>query len=426
MQKFVYKLPQKSEKKNFVFNMLGSLANATVSLVLMVVVSHVCDDTLAGVFSLAFSTAQMMYTISVFEMRNIQVTDAKGEFSFGGIVTFRIITTAVMWLFFIAFAFFKNFDKETVIVMAIITAYMTAFSFSDLFQGNLHRNGYLSLAGRSLACQVSLMAIVFTITLIISKKLIFAVITMPIVIVIWVILHDLPLNNNFDVIKPKFNLQSQIRMLLCAAPLFLSSFMHQYIFNSPKYAIEDVLTKADQAHYGYLVMPVFAINLLSIFVFRPQLISLSKNWAENKLTSFIRTTIKLYVWVVIVTIAALIAGRFLGIPVLELLYNAELSDKTNVFMILLLSGGFSAASTLTLTLFTTMRKQYLCLIAYAVTFVFALIMPRIFVKNRGLIGAAEAYLCEMVLLFAVMAILFVIVIINSVLRNKKRGEKTDV
>ena len=31
-----------------------------------------------------------------------------------------------------------------------------------------------------------------------------------------------------------------------------------------------------------------------------------------------------------------------------------------------------------------------------------------------------------VLLFAVMAILLVIVIINSVLRNKKRGEKTDV
>ena len=92
MQKFVYKLPQKSEKKNFIFNMLGSLTNAVVSLALMVVVSHICGGTVAGVFSLAYSTAQMMYTICVFEMRNIQVTDAKREFSFGGIAMFRIIT----------------------------------------------------------------------------------------------------------------------------------------------------------------------------------------------------------------------------------------------------------------------------------------------------------------------------------------------
>ena len=74
-------------------------------------------------------------------------------------------------------------------------------------------------------------------------------------------------------------------MFLCALPLFLSSFMHQYIFNSPKYAIEEALTKTDQAHYGYLVMPVFVINLLSLFVFRPQLITLSSDWAEKRFKS---------------------------------------------------------------------------------------------------------------------------------------------
>lgn len=431
MQKFVYKLPQKSEKRNFIFNMLGSLTNAAVSLALMVVVSHICGGTVAGVFSLAYSTAQMMYTICVFEMRNIQVTDAKREFSFGGIAMFRIITTAAMGLFFVVFTAIKGFDKETVTVMSIITVYMAAAAFSDLFQGNLHRNGYLSLAGRSLACQVALMAIVFTITLAISQKLIVAVITMPIVILVWVLLHDLPLNNNFNALKPEFKFKSQAKMFLCAAPLFLSSFMHQFIFNSPKYAIAEVFSgqeeqmKLLQAHYGYLVMPVFAINLLSIFVFRPQLITLSKDWAEKKIPAFFKTMIKLYVWVVIVTIMALVAGYFLGIPVLEMLYKAELSDKRNVFMVLLLSGGFSAASTLTLTLFTTMRKQYFCLIAYAVTILFSFLAPSVFVAKGGLMGAALSYLCEMVMLFAVMAITLVIIMIISVLKMKKGGESTN-
>ena len=406
MKAYVYKLPPESQKKNFLFNMIGSLTNAIVSLSLMIVVSYITNSTVAGVFSIAFSTAQMMYTVCVFEMRNIQVTDAKREFSFEHISMFRMITIAAMWLFFIVFVIVRGFDKETVLVMIAITFYMTAAAMSDLFQGNLHRNGYLSIAGRSLACQVALMAIAFSVTLIITKKLIAAAITMPIVVTAWIFIHDVPYNNNFNKFKPKFEFSIFKKMFLCALPLFLSSFMHQYIFNSPKYAIEETLSRADQAHYGYLVMPVFAINLLSIFIFRPQLISLSSDWANGKIQSFKKTVVKLYLWVAAVTVAALVGGYLLGIPVLELLYNAELSSKKSIFMVLLVSGGFSAASTLTLTLFTTMRKQKLCLIAYGVTIIFALIMPDIMTVKWGLMGAALSYLCEMALLFVMMFVMF--------------------
>ena len=171
MRTYSYKLPTKSTKKDFIFNMLGSMSNAIVSLLLMVVVSHVTDDNTAGVFSIAFSTAQMMSTICVFEMRNIQVTDAKREFSFNHISMFRIITIASMWIFFAVFVMIRGFDKETTSVMIVMTIYMTAASMSDLFQGNLHRNEYLSIAGRSLTCQVTLVATVFTATLIITKNM---------------------------------------------------------------------------------------------------------------------------------------------------------------------------------------------------------------------------------------------------------------
>ena len=408
MKGYIYKLPPESQKKNFLFNMLGSLTNAFASLALMVIVSYVTGSAVAGMFSVAFSTAQMMYTICVFEMRNIQVTDAKREFSFSNISMFRLITIAAMWIFFAVFVWIRGFDKETILVMIAITVYMTAAAISDLFQGNLHRHGYLSIAGRSLACQVALMAVAFSVTLVITKNLLMAAAVMPIAVIVWIFVHDIPFNNNFEKFRPKFVFSTQKKMLLCALPLFLSSFLHQYIFNSPKYAIEDALTKTDQAHYGYLIMPVFVINLLSLFVFRPQLIKLSSDWAEKKIKSFKKTVVKLYLWVAIVTIAALAGGYLLGIPVLELFYNAELSDKRAIFMVLLISGGFSAASTLTLTLFTTMRKQKLCLIAYAATIIFALVMPDIMTARWGLMGAALSYLCEMAMLFVIMFGLFVI------------------
>lgn len=405
----MYKLPQKSEKKNFIFNMLGSLTNAAVSVLLLIVVSNITKSAeISGSFSLAYSTAQMMYTICVFEMRNIQVTDAKREFSFASVSMFRILTIAAMWLFFAIFVTTKGYSGEKLYLMIILTAYMSLMSLSDLFQGNMHLNGYLSLAGKSLACEVALAAASFTVALIITKKPTIAAGFMIVAAMTWLLLYDIPFSNNFAKIRPKFDFNTQKRIFLYAIPLFLSSFAHQYIFNSPKYAIDSILSETEQSHYGYLVMPVFCINLLSIFVFRPQLITLSKNWAEKQLSAFKKTILKLYVWVVVVTAAALIGGYFLGVPVLEMVYNADLTGKRSMFMVLLFAGGFSAASTLTMTLFTTMRKQKLCLIAYAITFLFALTAPQMMVKTWGIMGAALAYLCEMVLLFTVMFISFVI------------------
>lgn len=405
----MYKLPQKSEKKNFIFNMLGSLTNAAVSVLLLIVVSNITKSAeISGSFSLAYSTAQMMYTICVFEMRNIQVTDAKREFSFASVSMFRILTIAAMWLFFAIFVTTKGYSGEKLYLMIILTAYMSLMSLSDLFQGNMHLNGYLSLAGKSLACEVALAAAGFTVALIITKKPTIAAGFMIVAAMTWLLLYDIPFSNNFAKIRPKFDFNTQKRIFLYAIPLFLSSFAHQYIFNSPKYAIDSILSETEQSHYGYLVMPVFCINLLSIFVFRPQLITLSKNWAEKQLSAFKKTILKLYVWVVVVTAVALIGGYFLGVPVLEMVYNADLTGKRSMFMVLLFAGGFSAASTLTMTLFTTMRKQKLCLIAYAITFLFALTAPQMMVKTWGIMGAALAYLCEMVLLFTVMFISFVI------------------
>lgn len=410
MKKLTYVLPQKSVKNDYIFNMLGSMTNAFVSVLLLVIVSHTSGATVAGIFSICYSTAQMMYTICCFEMRNIQVTDVKQTFTFSDLFTFRIFTSILMILYFSVFCISRGYTGVKLCLMITLTLYMTLLAFSDLFQGNMHLNGYLSLAGLSLAGSVALAAATFVVVLIISKNVVTAAICMFAVVLLWLFFYDIPFGNNFSKIKISFNLGKQKQIFLCALPLFLSSFMQQYIFNSSKYAIDAIMTEVDQSHYGYLSMPIFCINLLSIFVFRPQLVTLSENWLNKKISDFKKTVSKLYIWIIIVTLAALAGGYVLGIPVLEILYGADLSGKRPVFMVLLLAGGFSAACTLTLTLFTTMRKQKLCLYGYVITLIFALIVPEKLVSSLGLMGAAISYLCEMALLFVIMFAFFIYVL----------------
>lgn len=404
----VYRLPEKSAKKDFINNMFGSAVNAAISVVLLVVVSHLLGRDAAGVFTLAYSTAQMMYTVGAFEMRNAQVTDAKREFSFGSLLGFRIITVLLMWAASAIFILIRGYTGEKALLIAIVCVYMSILALADLFQGNLHLNGYLRVAGRSLACIVLLAAAAFSTTLYLTRNLVVSALPMVAAALLWVFLHDVPYSRNFSGLKPDFAFKNLKAIFLCALPLFLSAFLNQFIFNAPKYAIDSLMSEADQAVYGYLVMPAFVINLLSIFAFRPQLVSLSESWVRGEYDRFKRTSLILYLWIGVVTVAALGAGALFGLPVLGFLYGADLAGMRGTLLILLTAGCFSASATLALTLFTTMRKQRLCLIAYGITTVFSLAVPQLLVARLGVTGAALSYLAETALLFSCMLVMLIV------------------
>ena len=427
MKYLSHKLPQKSVKKDYILNMLGSIINSCVSVILLVLVSRLTppNSTLPGALSLAYTTAQMMYTIGVFEMRNIQATDAKNEFGFANILMFRIITIFGMFVFAVFFVLFKGFTGTKAVLILLLTAYMAFQSLSDVFQGVLQKNGYLFLSGMSVG-GIGLFALLsFSVTFFLTRNLIISVIPMTVFAAVWIFFFDIPFAVNLIKIKFEFNLNKLVTIFMAALPLFLASFLQQYIFNSQKYAIEDCIADVNtrdivQATYGYLVMPTFFINLLSIFVFRPQLVTLSENWIKGQYKKFIKIVSLLYGCIAIAMILALGCAYILGIPVLEFLYNADLSNKRGCLLILLVAGTFSAACSLTSVMLTVIRKQKFGLISYIVAFLLSFFLPKILFQKYGLFGACVSYTIEMFVLFTVLFAIFIYFIFS---KTKSRCHK---
>lgn len=422
MKKLVYALPQKSLKRDSIFNMIGSMANASVSVILQIVVSYLAYKSL-GIISLAYPMAQMMYTIGVFEMRNIQVTDAKRTFSFGDVFMFRIISVSAMLAYTFSYILFKYFTNAYTaadgIVVVLLTLYMAILAFSDVFQGVLHLNGYLYLSGISIAAVTFMAVCAFSITLFITKNLIISVIPMILVAGVWVFIYDIPFASNLAKIRPKFDFKIQKAIFLCALPVFLSSFLQQYIFNAQNNAINHY-DKGNMGLYGCLVKPIFFINLLSIFVFRPLLVSLSERWANKEYKSFIKTVRLLYLFIVGILACALIGAYFLGIPVLQFIFrNVDFSGTRNSFLILLVAGAFSAGCSLTLTMLTLIRKQGFGLIAYITVGLTAYFLPDILVKTYGFSGACISYCAEMGMLFCILFFILFMFIRKNIKADKR-------
>ena len=55
-----------SNRKKFIWNMLGGLSSSGLSLILSIAVNRMLGGTYGGIFAFAYANAQLMYTIGAF------------------------------------------------------------------------------------------------------------------------------------------------------------------------------------------------------------------------------------------------------------------------------------------------------------------------------------------------------------------------
>ena len=106
------KVKRNTDIRKFGWNMIGSMSNALASFVLLTMVTRMNGSSDGGIFSLAFSTAQMLTSIGCFETRAIQVTDAKRKLEFKDYFTFRFVTSIIMMLCLVVYVVFSKKSDE--------------------------------------------------------------------------------------------------------------------------------------------------------------------------------------------------------------------------------------------------------------------------------------------------------------------------
>ena len=188
-----------------------------------------------------------------------------------------------------------------------------------------------------------------------------------------------------------------------------------YINDAPKYAINQMYPDEIQNIYNILFMPAFVINLFSLFVFRPMLVNLTKEWNDRNLNPFVKTVKYILLLIIVLTILAMGAAYLLGIPILQIIYGVDISGYRTELVLIMVTGGISALSTFMYYVITVMRIQKYLLVGYLSAFVIALFLPEVLVKKYIIAGAV--YSCAASLI--VLTMVFLLIIISNVMRAKR-------
>lgn len=401
--------------RDYLWNTAASLMSSLAVVIMGVaIVRSGATDSFAraqyGLFTLALAIGQQYQTVGLYEVRTFHVTDVRRRFDFGTYLSTRLLTCLVM-VGLIAYHSWTASTKEPYPAFTVIAAMalLRIFdAFEDVYYSEFQRSGRLDIAGK--AC----FARIFTTTFLWSGLYWFTqdlltstLITFAVTCVVLIVAYGLPARGVFPLL-PSLNVRGVAGILWECLPLFVAAFLNQYLANAPRFAIHAALGDEELGVFAIIYMPAVAINMLSLFVFRPLLTRMALRWTEGKRGEFfsivrrgLLTTAGAFAIVAAVT-------YMIGPPLLALVFGTDVSGYVGELMVLVLAGALNAASVILYYALATMRRLRAVLAVFVAAGVTAYLLAPALTRSLAMMGASLAYAATMGLLALLFALVMLI------------------
>lgn len=394
------------KKSEIIWNTLGSFVESLLSAVLLMFCTRLNGTEIAGMFSISFATATILNAIGDFGIRIYQVTDTNRKYKFGDYLLARVFVVITMVIIGILFVNISGYTAEKLWICIALIMFKVIDNLSETYQGEFQLRNRLDLGGKSMVIRVSSSLIIFFITDVITKNVIFSCITFVLTNLTLFLLWDVRILSKFQKLEIKYDKNNIKEILLDCLPLAISTGLSLYIINATKYAIDNFGDYTMQTYFNVIYMPTFVINLVSAFVIKPFLKPFGDLWNSKEYLKFIKSISLIILILAGATICIDIACALLGVPVLSFIYGIDLSPYKIEMILLVISGFFYASATVMLYALSTIRKQKLTTIAYIITSVIALIASNICVNKWQMKGAIVSNMITTVTLFVLLVIFF--------------------
>ena len=381
---------KKAFLKNFIWNSLGTGINSFNSLFFLIIVTRVNDIQTAGIFSIGYATATILYTLAMYSGRLCQVTDIEGKIKDKDYIAQRALTCIIMLIGAAVFLGIQQYTGFKTMVFALLAIFKGIEAFSDILYGVMQKNDILYKSGQSLTIKGFVGIALFLIVDLITKDIRWACFSVILINLLVLVVYDyFIVTRKLIDHKSKISKANIVKILKSEFFVFVNSFAGIYILNAPKYAIDSYLTDDIQAIYGYIMMPATVMTLFTQFIVMPFLGKLKDMYERKELKAIDSVTFKIKLIVVAFGAFAVLAAFLLGPEFLGLIYGLDLTMYRMNLCVIIGSYIFYAISYINLVTLTTIRHTFIQFVIYVASMVIAFIGSNTLVGflNLGINGA---------------------------------------
>lgn len=412
---------QKAGRNGAIWNMIASILYSFQSALLLLVITRRTGLVDGGIFTIAYTVTQMMTTIGSYGMREFQVSDVKEEYKFSTYFSSRIVTVIGMIIICMGYAILQGYNPEKLCLVAILCIYRVIEDIDDVFHGEMQKSLRFDVSAKIMTIRILFATMCFIVTYLIFGSLLVSCMSLTIGCAIVSLCLNSAAIPYFENIKIELNKNKLIKLLIVCFPLCISGFIYNYLVNAPKYAIDRLLTDELQTIFNILFMPIFAINMFSMFIFKPMIADMGIVWNSKDKKKYVHMVVKQSIVIIGITLVLMLAGYVAGPEVLGAVYGVELFQYRGFFVLLILFGGFAAFVSFYVVVLTIMRKQNFIVIGYLLgTIVEILFVDRI-VGSLKLLGAGIMYGVGIATVLVILVLVFVLSLIVDKRTNLVEG-----
>jgi len=418
-----------SLREQAVWNAIAGALCALEAVIMSIVSSRVLGLTATGELTIAFAFGNLFRTIGLWGIRNYHLSDLRFEYSFNEYRKARYFSIMLMLIAIIVNALYLLLSASTIeklLVVILIEAVYLLECYEDLIGGEYQRRGRLDIGAKLFLIRWSSLLLVYSLSVYLFKSLVFALLFS---VVISSMLFFITLSYGFGLPKDLEDRKQdrgllsdkQKKLLLTTFPLFLISFLTFFLNNIAKYSLDYYYEESIQACFGFIALSIFAVEMISGFLYQPKLTRISQLWIEKRIKDFWVEIVKQIFLILIITIICLLGGWWIGVPVLSFLFSTDLSPYKVDLLINIIAGGAMSYVMYASALLTIMRKQKLQLYIYIITTILGSLFIWETVKLHCIRGGSFGNL----IVFVIQAVAMNIAVFATIGHNKKSEYKSE-
>lgn len=378
-------------KKNFIWNIIGVSLYGFVSLFLLIIVKRINGLGLSGVFSYSYSICTLFLYVSMFYNRTYQIANYNSNKSFNQYFSTRLLTTIISLLIIFLFSIISGFDLAKISIIMLLMLFRSIDAVADCFYAFLQEKDSLYQVGISYTLKSIIGVLLFLIVDILLNNIFLSIIALVVVNILFFLLYDLRNFRSLNSNKIKLDFSNTKLIIKESLSIFIFSFLSIFLANVQKYVIVYYASDEIQSIFAMIIMPATVLSLVGYYLINPFINKLNNLYKNNDIKNFKKLSIQLVLSLFVVGFIGLVVCYYLGIPVLNLIYNIDLSEYKVGLLVIILASIFSASCMIISNYLVLFNKNNMQALFYLISSIVAIVICFID-KNNAILSATISYL----------------------------------
>ena len=387
--------PRVSLRRNFSWTFVGNLVYAGSQWLMLALIAKLGTPAMVGAFAVAQAVTAPIIVFTNLQLREIQATDARGQYQFGEYFSTRILTSLLALVIIGCTATWSQGSQGDyfLLVMAMGLARVVE-SWADILYGYMQQREALKMVSISLILK-GLGSILGMITgMALTGSVLWGTLGMTLAWICVVVLFDFPQarkarSHLSDAsLSPRWNLVRMKNLVLMACPLGMATALCSLTANYPRYIIEGELGTAALGIFAAMAALNIAGKRITDALDQAAIPRLALYCVEGN-----RRALVALIWKLLGIGAFLGAGSTVvcwiwGKPIMSHLFTPEYATRLQVLVLLAIGGGIGFMVNFLMTAMSAMRQFRRQFLIHLVNFLFIISFAPRFIRHGNLEGAA--------------------------------------